>query len=974
MNSSSRRELSPDLWRRIGAVLDRLSDTNVDLQPDSVDEACRSAGVAREIVEPFLAAERHSDDLPERVEPTVLHQALSAHARDASTTAPPLEPGTRLGVYEIVALIGAGGMGDVYKARDVRLDRTVALKVLRPQLAERSDVQQRFEREARALSSLNHPHICTLHDIGHDDRVPAGFLVMELVEGETLAARLQRRPLPVAQALEYAAQIADALAIAHRHGIVHRDLKPANVMLTAHGVKLLDFGLAALRPASGSVGGIDGTVTAEGAIFGTLPYMSPEQIQGKPTDERTDIFALGAIVYEMLTRRRAFEADNPASVIAAVLERDPPQVSLERGDVPAAIDRVLGRCLAKSPDGRWQSASDLASELRWLREAPAPTTPVPAAPQSRWPQRVAVAAIVLAAGAAGLASYWFAPRDRAQSPMYRFPIAPPDATRYLGLFALSPDGQRLVFTAVDAAGVNALWLRPLDVLASERLAGTEGARYPFWSPDGRAIGFFSDADRKLKIVDVATGGVRVLCDAGRGGGATWNADGVIVFAPESGVLSQSGLMRVTASGGEPTPLTMEHDASNGFNVWPQFLPDGRHYLYTRVETSDIARAVEGMAVYVGSLDGNEVKKVVPERRASYANDNLFWVHEGRLMSQPFDLTRLEVTGEPVQIAENVEQTAPGRAAFDVANGVLAYRTGRPRANQLVQLTWLDRTGREVGRVGEPAQYSTAVVSPDARYVLAVSGGNVRRIDVGNGTATPLPERGATSPVWNPDGTKVAFTGGVPLPPGPTSVSVRAVDGSGPSDTILSINAQVYPNDWSTNGQFIVGSVIRANTGYDLFATRVGSHTATFPVAERLDETDADLSPDMNWIAYAATDESGRWDIWVRSFGQSSGAAWRVSRSGGRHPRWSGDGRELFYVTPDGALMSAVVGTGSTFRITDSHELFQQPAVALDFNTTLMPSRYDVTRDGKRFLVRLPAESGVPEPIVVLLNWPTLLQR
>ena len=971
MDEPDREPLSPAEWRRIGAVLDRLTDVDVDRQPDAIDEACHAEGVPRDLVEPFLAAQRRSDDFPEQVDATVLHDALQAHALGEPTPAA-LAPGTRLGAYEIVVLIGRGGMGDVYKARDVRLERSVALKVLRPEMAERPDARQRFEREARALSSLNHPHMCTLHDVGHDDLVPAGFLVMELVEGETLAARLQRGPLRAVEALDYAAQIADTLAAAHRHGIVHRDLKPANVMLTAHGVKLLDFGLAALRPTRGPVHGRDPGLTAEGAILGTLLYMAPEQIQGKAADERTDIFALGTILYEMLTQRKAFAADNPASVIGAVLERDPPQVSSARDDVPTAVDRVIGRCLAKAPDARWQSAADLASELQWLRDAPAATVNAPAIGSRRRTRVVRAASVGVLAIALALATYWFTHRAETASPSYRFAIPPPEGTRYAPSFALSPDGRRLVFTAIDPAGVRALWLRPLDALAAHQIEGTREGRYPFWSPDGRSIGFF--ADRKLKTVELSTGSVRVLCNAGFGGGGTWNNDGVIVFAPESAVASPVGLMRVMASGGDPQPLTTAEEGL-GVHAWPQFLPDGRHYLYTRMGRAPGPFPTKvTTAVYVGSLDGKDIKSVAPVARASYANGTLFYVDAGRLIAQPFDLTRYEPSGDSVQIAENVEQTAPGRSAFDVsANGVLAYRTGGPRINDAVQLTWIDRAGREVGRLGERGRYAASVVSPNSRYVLAAGGGRVLRIDVANGTATPLPETGVSSPVWSPDGAKLAFTGGNPAFPGPASVSVRAVDGSGNSETILPLGEQVYPNAWSRNGQFIVGSVIRADTGYDVFAARIGSNTATYPIASRFDESDPDLSPDLRWIAYAATDESGQWDVYVRPFAESGGV-WRVSRGGGRHPRWSGNGGELFYVTPDGKLMRASLEAGSSFRVTDTHELFQNAALGLDFNRAVSYSPYDVTRDGSRFLVRVPADSGLPEPIVVLLNWPSLFQR
>jgi serine/threonine protein kinase/Tol biopolymer transport system component len=974
MEDSGRRQpLTPELWRRVGAVIDRLSDTDVDRQPDAIDEACRAEGVSRDLAEPFLAATRHSDDLPERVEPALLLEALTAPAGAASTSAASLEPGIRIGAYEIVALIGAGGMGEVYRARDTRLDRSVALKVLRAELADRADAQQRFEREARALSSLNHPHICTLHDIGRDDRAPAGFLVMELVEGETLAACLQRGPIPATEALEYAVQIADTLAVAHRHGIVHRDLKPANVMLTAHGVKLLDFGLAALRPSTGSVRSFDEGLTAEGAILGTLPYMAPEQIQGQPTDERTDIFALGAILFEMLTRARAFDGDNPAGVIAAVLERDRPRIPAQRADLPPATNRVIERCLAKSPDARWPTAADLASELRWLRDMPAQSVHTPAVRRAHRSARMVLLLVSLtAAFAIALGAYWLMPRGDRSSAVYRFTLPPPPGTIYTGLFALSPDGHRLVFTATDGAGVSTLWLRPLDAVTAQPINETRGASYPFWSPDGRSIGFF--ADRMLKIAELATGSVRVVCEAGRGGGGTWNADGIIVFAPDSGVPGPSGLMRVPAAGGDPKPLTKLPDGLAGLHTWPQFLPDGRHYLYTRIEFADAATATAAsMAVYAGSLDERETTQVVAERRATYANGHLFYVHDGRLLARPFDVTRLAVSGEPVQIAENVEQTAPGRAAYDVsANGLLAYRTGTPRANNLSQMTWFDRAGRQIARLGEPGRYASAVLSPDGRYVLTAGGGKVQRVDVTNGTTTPLPEDGIAGPVWSPDGRTMAFTGGS-RDAGPTSVGVRAVDGSGPSRTILPRGHQVYPNDWSTNGQFIVGSVIRTDTGYDLFVTRIGSSTATYPVASRFDETDPDLSPDMRWIAYAATDESRRWDVYVRSFG-TTGGVWRVSRAGGRHPRWSRDGRELFYVAPDGTLMHASISEGPGFQATDIRELFQHNALSLDFNTPLAYSPYDVTSDGQRFLLRVAAESRVAEPIILLLNWPKLLQH
>ncbi|HEY6362757.1 MAG TPA: protein kinase [Vicinamibacterales bacterium] len=725
-----RGRLDADAWQRIGAVLDRVSDLDVRARSDALEEACRAEGVRVEDVRPYLEADDRSGRFPGTLDPAILDDALQAFAAEARSAR--LAPGTRLGPYEILSLIGVGGMGEVYGARDTRLNRTVALKRLTANVAASHEGRKRFEREAQATSTLNHPHICTLHDVGSHDGVE--FLVMEFTEGETLAARLQRGALPMSEALQYGAQMAEALAAAHRHGIVHRDLKPANVMLTAHGVKLLDFGLAALRPPPGLIdGGHDVESTAAGTILGTLQYMSPEQLQGRPVDGRTDIFAVGAILYEMITGRKAFDADSCAGVVAAVLEHTPQPLRTDRPDVPAALEWAVAQCLAKVAEERWQSAADLARLLLRIDASRTDVDPQPAFRSARHGAIAPLAAAAVAVVAMVALVYFLVQREQPGTPLpYRFEISPPLGTSYEGLFAISPDGRRLAFTATDAAGLRSLWIRPLEALTAQRIERADGALYPFWSPDGGSVGFF--ADRKLKIVDLGTGTVRVLSDTGTGGGGTWNANGVILFADQSTATtrpSPTGLRRVSASGGVPTPVTRFEKDGGAIQAFPHFFPDGRHYLYMQLGVSE-------PGVYIGRLDADQPRRILPALvtvvtpqritvngpvRATYAAGHLFYLDSSdrALMAQGFDAGRLELTGDAVRIAEDVENSAPGLSAYDVsATGLLVYRPVPPQSGYLSQLAGLDGASRPTGRLGDkgPDQnVAVPVESPPPVIVL-----------------------------------------------------------------------------------------------------------------------------------------------------------------------------------------------------------------------------------------------------------------
>src|ERR1700747_2966780 len=625
----------------------------------------------------------------------------------------PLAPGTKLGPYEITAPLGAGGMGEVYRAKDSRLGRDVAIKILPKEMSADLARKQRFEREASTISGLNHPNICTLYDVGSHDGLD--YLVMECVEGETLAERLQKAPLPLEHVMRYGAQIADALAKAHRAGIVHRDLKPGNVMLTASGAKLLDFGLA--KPAATQISGLTLTsavltnpVTQEGTIVGTFQYMSPEQVEGKELDGRSDIFSLGAVLYEMVAGKRAFEGKSQLSVASAILEKEPAPITVVKPTTPLALDHVIRKCLAKTPEDRWQSASDLAGELKWIAESgtrAVGAAVTPATTKSR--ERLAWLIAGTLTVALVVASIWL----RNSKPPGQMMYFPAPMSFPASDIAIAPNVHTIaVLGYFESAGKNALWIYELGSQTARHLTNTEGATYPFWSPDGRYLAFF--ADGKLKKLERFSRAVQIISDAPSGRGGTWNKDGVIVFTPDA--RSGVGLYRVSASGGALAPLsTLDKNRRELSHRWPMFLPDGTHYLYM---ATNFAGQKSVDAIFVGSLDSDERHFVVEaSANAAYAAPGyLLFYRDGSLFAQPFDLKRFALTGEArVVLTELQYQPQVKRAMFAASeNGVLVAQTGSGVA--LSRPVWFDRKGKELGALGKPDVYGNVSIAPNGKFV------------------------------------------------------------------------------------------------------------------------------------------------------------------------------------------------------------------------------------------------------------------
>ena len=887
-----------------------------------------------------------------------------------------LSAGMHLGPYEIVAAIGAGGMGEVYRARDTRLDRTVAIKVLPANFSSDAVARERFDREARSIAALNHPHICTLYDVRHE--VVSGaesaidFLVMEYLEGETLAARLARGPLPANLVLRHAIEIAEALDKAHRHGIVHRDLKPGNVMLTKAGAKLLDFGLAKAS-AAGATGAAGATsavtrepLTAAGMIVGTVQYMAPEQVEGRDTDARTDIFAFGTLVHEMATGRRAFEGRSQATIIAAILDAQPPAISTLQPALPGALDHIVRRCLAKEPDERWQSAHDLASELRWIAGSDGGATPTsgvtaPARSSRRVSPLVAAAAgLAIGAVLAATAVVVLRPGPAASAAAVVRAVLPLPAgvafarSNTRSNIGISPDGRSVVFSAA-ADGVPHLFLRTTDQFEATPIKGTDGGSGPFFSPDSQWLGFFANG-HLLKVP--RTGGTPALiCDVQDVRGAAWGADDTIVFASRL----DSGLFRVSANGGTAVTLTtpdlQQREKTHRF---PELLPDGKTVMFT-VGTHDIASFAEARIV-VQSLTGGPAKTVIQGgTSAKYLRTgHIVYARDDVLMAVPFDLQQLAVTGPPVQLVANVSSAMDfARVEYAISdNGTLVYLSGGD-ASVRATLISADRNGTfsPVTTRLPPRLFLNVMFSPDGQRILTKIGGandSAWVYDMRRDSLSRLTFKGnLVWGSWSGDGQKIAYSIAGEL-------GRMAADGSGQEETFYRDEYQKNGVRLTPDGQALMFHSTRPVTGADIFTLSTKTRQVTPWLATRSNEQSPRISADGRWVAYLS-DETGRQEVYVRPL-QGAGAKWQVSDDGGASPVWSADGHELFFLQGQ-TLMSAVVRPGSAFETDRPRVLFTLRSPPIGGGDA-----YDVSPDGKRFVIIEGLPRTVPAHVNLVTNW------
>ncbi len=887
-----------------------------------------------------------------------------------------ISPNTRVGRYEIRSQLGAGGMGEVYLARDPKINRDVAIKVLPATFSADSERLRRFELEVEATGKLNHANILAVYDVETHDGAP--YVVYELLEGVTLRERLNSGAFSARKAVDYASQVAHGLTAAHEKGIIHRDPKPENIFITNEGrVKILDFGLAKLREPTQNTEPQTDVLTRKvntdpGAVMGTVGYMSPEQVRAQRVDHRSDIFSLGVILYEMLSGKRAFHGDSAVETLNAILKEDPGELSESNSQINPALERVVMHCLEKSPEHRFQSARDVAFALEALsglssgRTMTAALSLTAGRPGNRERLAWVVAGLfllgLLAALPFAIANLRPAPADER---VLKLSMLPPEKASMGGIvtaLALSPDGRRLAFVAISE-GQNRVWIRSLDSLTALALPGTEGtsnADALFWSPDSRFIGF--SAGGKLKKIDASGGPPQTLCDMVGFRGGTWSRDGVIVFAPGSGNLYQ-----VSAAGGEPLPVTtLDQSRFETTHRWPYFLPDGRHFLYF-VRSSQ----VENGGVFVGSLDSNETKRLLPiTLNAAYAAPGfLLFLQNGTLLAQPFNVNELQLAGEPFPVAEHVAYNVGlGRGAFSVSeNGFLVYYSGGAEINQPL---WFDRSGKQIGSVGKAGLYFTVWLSPDEKQAAVNSVDQTAALDIwlydllrGVPSRFTTDPAGDSNPLWSPDGSRIVFSSNRE---GIWDLYQKIASG-GNEEILLRTSEEKWPDDWSRDGKFIVYQTFNQKTKWDLWLLPMsGDRQPSLFLQTEFSEQQAQFSPDGKWLAYTS-DESGAPEVYLQTF-PASGSKWRVSTSGGSQPKWRRDGRELFYIAADRNLMAVDIKLGPTFTASVPRTLFPTRVLTL----TEFRNHYAVTADGQRFLINTSVAKD--NPISVVVNWMADLKR
>jgi serine/threonine protein kinase/Tol biopolymer transport system component len=880
-------------------------------------------------------------------------------------------PGTRFGPYEITSFLGAGGMGAVYRATDTRLNRAVAIKVLQGEAAADAEFRARFQREARAVAALNHPNVCVLHDVGHQNA--HDFLVMEMIEGQTLAERVRRGPLPVDQVLKYGIQIADALAAAHGRRLVHRDLKPANIMLTSSsGLKVLDFGLAKLVAGPDAVGaGMTQSIagTGRGTVLGTPGYIAPEQLLGRDADERSDIFALGAVLFEMTMGSRAFDGQTHPAIVASILEHDP-TARLDDSRVPALFKRVIAKCLIKDPDQRWQSAADVAEALRWAGDERLVAPPVGAKTASRRPWIVAAVA-VLAAGVSTAMLLLNRPPEPLQETALRASIVPSAGFNFVPRditgtppFALSPDGSALVYVAGRGTEPPHLWVRPLNTADARALPGTEDAIGPFWSPDGTQIAFF--AKGKLKKVTLADGSLQDLAAVTFDvTGGSWSPDGVILFAGPTA----DGLYRIPANGGTVERATaLDPSRAETGHRWPQFIDDGKSFLfYVRSNRPGVS------GTYLVTAD-NPTPRFVMEGRASatYAEPGyLLFDRNGTLMAQQLIVQTAQLIGEPQVVGDKVPgHVGPSHLPVSASRtGTIAYWNG---LGPLFRLEWYDRSGKLLRQTGDPDHYVSPALTPDGKRLLVTrrTSSAVQDLwlaDVATNAWTRLTFSPNTTRfgIFSGTGSHVIFTS---VEATGTWLMRRPITGAAEPERYVDTTSvwAAFPIDASRDGRWVIYGATSAN-GWDILAMDMADKKSQSVLATPGNKVQGQFSADGRWLAYAS-DESGSWEVYVTSFPATAGK-WQISSAGGSQPRWSGDGKELFFIATDGSMMSASVRAGKTFESSPPRRLFQSNAM---INVAPFRTGYAVSPKGEFLVSRVVSEAV--EPITLVHNWTATLRQ